>query len=133
MGIVRHGILLVALLAAFLGACSGEPPTLIVVEEHHHAWPAWERARASGLIEAGAVLVHFDAHEDMGEPSSSEAIRADPNLAERLVETELTVEDVVVPALFTGTVSEFHWVTPPWLGLPAGDRTRQVGSVGGDG
>ncbi len=132
MGFIRHGILLLTM-PALLAACSAESPTLIVVEEHHHAWPAFERARASGRIEAGAVLVHLDAHEDFGEPEVSREIHADPDLASALADAELTVEDVVVPALFTGTVSTFYWVTPTWLDEPSREMMRQVGSVGGEG
>lgn len=129
MGGFRHGIFAVVFLVACSGNASPDRPLLVVVDEHHQAWPAWERARAAGRIEAGAILVHLDAHQDLGQPEVT--VRATAENAKTLADTELTVEDVVVPGLFTGTVSEVLWVTPGWLAEPRRELIRLVGSIDG--
>ena len=131
MGIFRHGILAIMFVAACAGAAAPGAPPVVVVEEHHQAWPVWERARAEGRIGPGAVLVHLDAHEDLGVPEVT--TRVAPDSAQELADTELTVDEAVVPALFTGTVAELVWVTPSWLDEPPRETIRQVGSVGGEG
>jgi hypothetical protein len=102
-----------------------------VVEEHHRAWPAWEEARARGEIPPGATLLHLDAHEDLGIPDLTAPLPADPAGARRLADTELTPEDPVVPALLNGTLSDYRWVPPEWLGEEPGEEERWVASRGG--
>ena len=95
------------------------------------AWPEWEAARAAGEIPPGVALVHLDAHEDMGIPDLEAPLPRDPDAARRLAEADFSVDEVVVPALLNGTVSELVWVTPPWLNEEPLDIDRQIGSVDG--
>jgi len=127
-GICRVSVWILALFAA---ACGAEaPPRIVVVSEHPLAWPVWEEARAAGELRPGAVLLHLDAHEDLGLPTpEAEIVKAgDLEAIRRLAERELDVDDVVVPALLTGTVSELVWVVPPWLDEAPRDHLREVGA-----
>jgi len=101
------------------GGPEGPPPVVVFLEEHHEALEVWRSLAAEGTLPVETVLVHLDAHEDMGVP--------DPD------EGELTVSNFIVPALREGILSEVVWVTPPWLGeiprdeLRAGHDFRIVG------
>lgn len=82
-------------LAAAGVACATSGPAVIVVEEHHEAVEVWVCAGAPG-----ALLLHFDAHEDLGEPDE---------------DGELSPADVIVPALRAGAIRDYVWLKPPWL------------------
>ena len=58
-----------------LGGCGADVPALVVVDEHPLAWPVWEEARARGDLRPGAVLLHLDAHEDLGVFTGSFSMR----------------------------------------------------------
>ncbi|MEN8149290.1 MAG: UPF0489 family protein [Planctomycetota bacterium] len=84
-----------------LAACGPAAPEIAVFEEHHEALAYWRAAVAAGDLTPGGVLVHLDAHEDMGVP--------DPESG------ELTVSNFIVPALREGIFSKVIWVAPPFL------------------
>lgn len=124
-----------ALLAA--AGCGGPDvrPRLKIVEEHHQAWPVWEAARAAGDLGAGATVIHLDAHSDMGEPDVELPPPGEigPDAARALADAGLTVSEVIVPALSTGTVRDVVWVAPPWLADPDPATPREIRVVGLDG
>jgi hypothetical protein len=106
-----------ALLLLLLPAACASGPLLHVAEEHHQVWPAWEEARAAGGLPPGAVLVHLDAHADLGAPDDWDDFPADigPEEARRLVREEVSIADFILPAARAGTVVRMVWVVPPWL------------------
>lgn len=127
---MRLALLLVLSLGS---ACSPivEPVVPVhVVDEHHLAWPVWEEARAQGA-RPGALLIHFDAHEDLGEPDLTEPLPTDPAEAIRVAAADLSVAEPIVPALLNATIAEVWWVVPPWLEEEPRDEVRFVGSTGG--
>ena len=92
---------IVLLVAAACGGPKPATPRLAFLDEHFEALAVWRSARDAGLLAPGTVLVHLDAHEDMGVPDEEDA--------------ELTVSNFIVPALGEGIFSEVVWVVPPWL------------------
>jgi len=123
------GSLLAGLLLCACGADDGI--RCVIVEEHHLAFAVWEEARARGEIEPGIEVVHFDAHEDLGEPHLEEPLPG-PGEFEAAARADLTVDEVLTPALLNGTVGRFMWVTPAWLEEARPWRIRWVASRGGE-
>jgi hypothetical protein len=100
------------LFAAAGAACATAAPPVVAVEEHHEAVTVWA---AAGVPDA--LLLHFDAHEDLGEPDE---------------DGELSPADVIVPALRSGAIRDYVWVKPPWLAAPRGTVLAELGAPEGE-
>lgn len=103
----------------------GDPPTpriqktnIAYFGDHNRAYFHWNEARLQGKIKQGAVLLHFDTHDDMqfqrwghtlpptGEEASLEAYN-------HFAET-LGIASYIAPAVYEGSVSEIYWILPDW-------------------
>lgn len=122
--------LVVALLAAGAASAADRAPAslpVVVCDSHHHVLRHWLAASDAGLLPASGVeVIHFDAHPDMGPPSTplQRGWRAQPDALEAAVD----IESFQLAAVWVGLVRRIVWLRPPWaFQFPDGVRRFRVG------
>lgn len=87
---------------------------LAIFGDHNNAYYHWHEAAADGDLRQGALLLHFDAHSDIGVVSMTPPSK-DATLAEQKDFTaKLDIGQFITPAIIDGTVEEIYWVIPSW-------------------
>lgn len=85
-----------------------------IIEEHHEAFFAWQRAVCDGMIpEIGNALLHVDEHADMALPCLSTSVLevvSDRAAQARFTRDELGIADFILPAVYLGTIGEVFWL-----------------------
>lgn len=86
---------------------------LVLVEEHHEAFFAWNKAAAEGWMPSGAVtLLHVDEHSDMSVPRLRRPMPAAGDLAALADFTyrELDIGNFVWAAVYQGHFNRVLWL-----------------------
>ncbi|MCB0322491.1 MAG: UPF0489 family protein [Bdellovibrionales bacterium] len=105
---------------------------VIVVEEHHEAFRAWDWARRQGILTTPLALIHVDTHSDLAIPRLHTSLRQyhEGTLAVAdFVYRELSVESFIVPAVYLGFFSAVCWIYPEGL-AEATSQSRVVATKG---
>ncbi len=86
---------------------------LVIVEEHHEAFPVWERARAVGWLAPDRnSLWHVDEHSDLCPPAVRTNLRtlpADLASVRAFTYSELTVASFILASVYRGVFGEVVW------------------------
>lgn len=88
-------------------------PTFII-EEHHQAFFVWHYAVAHQIIGARQnSLLHVDEHADMTIPrltTSMSTLDGDLAALRAFTQTQLSISDFIVPAIYQGLFTEINWL-----------------------
>lgn len=90
---------------------TSDTPRIYILDEHHHAFYCWAEARASGLIQSDALLVHIDDHGDEVDKTNKKLVNMS-NLKEvaQFTNEALSEGEFVKKAQETQIVGRAIWV-----------------------
>jgi hypothetical protein len=112
-----------------------------ICDEHNGAFYFWHKARHEGLLEEPLDLFHLDAHSDMSSPSLVRKSLYYPiggkdtylEYYDDFAETELDINNFIVPAILNGIIRNVYFIYPPWRKLTPSRRTLNISSAFGEG
>lgn len=89
--------------------CKGLATRVAAFGDHNWAYYYWKRAKPEG-----ALLIHYDSHDDMGYDSNTTPLPPGGDNSEQIWDyaSRLPIGGFIAPALFDGTVDEVYWVVP---------------------
>lgn len=86
----------------------------IILEEHHEAFIAWSYAAKNNIIGKNNLLLHFDDHSDLRVPilntSAYGLLKMDISELKKFVYNELCIDTFIIPAIYTGIISNLIWI-----------------------
>lgn len=102
-----------------LAVCNVAPttPSLIaLMGDHNEAYRYWRQAREEDPGLRGAVLVHFDSHDDLGDDPPLHPLPPAPGSESEFLSyvSRTPIGGFIAPAVYEGLVDEIYWVVPDW-------------------
>ncbi|NQT07285.1 MAG: UPF0489 family protein, partial [Candidatus Omnitrophica bacterium] len=100
-----------------------QSPLSFIMSNHGRAYNAWTLSRLKKRVRKGAVLVHFDWHED----ASEYPYGGYPKTPEDALKRDYASSHFIAPAALEGTIDETVFVIPHGSSITLGDEELTVG------